>query len=125
MNAIKSKALMYGLLFAVPCAATQLPSSGEVTTDDCMLLGEPVHIALSKGTKAVYVCNGLTGVIGFAACHIHGRRNATLTDGSQTSTGVVYTMRSDRDGGGLLDVAGCPRGDEPIPDDVVSTGDQG
>lgn len=115
--------LVSGVFFFFSAEAAPLQASAEISVENCPLLAMPVRIMLSKGTKAVYVCNGLTGVIGFAACHVHGRRNAMLTDGSHTTTGIVYTIRSDRDGGGLLDVAGCPTGDEPIPDNVVSTSD--
>lgn len=107
-------------VFAAPVVSGAPISAGD--GGDCVLLAHSVTINLSRGVKASYVCATTPDVIGLAVCHVAGRRNAELLDGSVTSTGIVYTVRSD--GGALGELAGCPAGEEPIPDDMVPVGIQ-
>lgn len=92
--------------------------SGE--NGSCPLLATDVVLSLSQGVKGAYLCTSGPDVIGLAVCHRHGRRSATLADGAQTTTGIVYTMRSD--GGNVVEVSGCPLGESAVPDDLVPSG---
>lgn len=110
------------VLLATQSMAAPLPVGGNISVEECGLLVEPVQLFVSKSVKATYICNEPTGVIGYATCHVRGRRHARLSDGSETTTGIVYSLNSDRDGGRMLDSADCPTGETPIPDSAIDVG---
>ncbi len=112
-----------GIMACFPAYGAPVVSGATITTGeagDCVLLKDPVVLRLSSGVKASFLCSTNPDVIGVAACHVHGRRNAVLLDGSLTTDGIVYTMRSD--GGRMDEVAGCPPGVVEIPDAMVPAG---
>lgn len=113
-----------GVLACFPAHGAPVVSEGTITageSGDCVLLKDPVVLRLSTGVKASFLCSTNPDVIGVAACHVHGRRNAVLIDGSLTTSGIVYTMRSD--GGQMSELAGCPLGAAEIPDAMVPAGE--
>lgn len=111
--------LIFSLVFPFQGTAAPVPPTAEVTATECALLAHSVTVFLSKGVKAAYVCELSESVIGFSACHPQGRRNSSLSDGSVTATGIVYTARSN--GAAMKELPGCPSGDDPIPDQLVPT----
>ena len=109
--------LLSGSALAAPVSSGEPITAGVAGL--CPLLASDVVLNLSKSVKATYVCGA--EVIGLAACHPAGRRALVLLDGAPSTTGVVYITRSD--GGTVGELAGCPLGDNEIPDEMVQIGE--
>lgn len=118
-KATRISGLVVAGLLSFSGLAAPVQSDGEVSIEDCELLGERAFIALSKDVKASYVCNMLAGSISLATCHKYGRKKAVLSDGTVTTTGIVYRLTSGRTGAQMTDTAGCPNADDFIPDEMV------
>lgn len=69
--------LMGGMLASSFAMATAITSGGQITTQDCSLLGEAVTLNLSNNVSGSYSCVEATSTITIAACHSAGSRNTT------------------------------------------------
>lgn len=110
---------LLGLLHSIAVAEPIVPGARIKggADGDCPLLGTSITLQLSRQVKGAFLCG--TEAIGLSTCHPLGRRKLTLSNGSDSETGVVFQALT---GGRLGQIAGCPLGYSPIPDSLVRSG---
>lgn len=76
--------------------AQSAPIGGQVTPDDCALLGENVNLNLSANVVGAYVCtDGIDKQIGVATCSVAGR---TVPRTAQVPCGEAGQPACNQDG---------------------------